>query len=99
MTFYRRDDLDRYLDMWGQLALCLVLDAIGMASYLMPGMGELADVAFAPVEALWIWFMLNGHPASATLFAGVGFLEEIAPFTDLYPGCTIAWLFKYQFRR
>ena len=98
MAYYhsRRNSLDSYVDPWGQLFLCVIMDIIGMASYFLPGIGELADIAFAPIEGLFIWFMLDAHPGNATLWAGVGLAEELLPFTDILPACTVAWVIKYN---
>jgi len=30
-------------DAWGKLVVCLVIDALGSSSFLIPGLGELSD--------------------------------------------------------
>src|SRR5450631_1402827 len=72
------------------LALCIILDLIGCASYIIPGMGEWIDVVWAPVSAI-IFFIMFGSWKGA-LFE---FTEEILPGTDIIPTFTIAWFLKY----
>jgi hypothetical protein len=71
---------------WAQLAGCVALDLAGDASELIPFLGEFTDVAFAPVEA-GLLFALFKSP----LVSGLGFVEEILPFTDVVPTFCIGW--------
>ena len=74
------------------IALCILLDVIGMASYLIPALGEFADVVWAPISGL-IFFKLFGGRFG--VIGGVlNFLEEIIPFTDIIPSFTIAWFIR-----
>lgn len=76
------------------IALCIILDVIGMASYIIPAMGEFADVVWAPISG-FIFFALFGGRFGA--IGGVlNFLEEIIPFTDIIPSFTIAWFIRKQ---
>lgn len=69
------------------LLMCsIVVDIIGFSSYFLPFVGELGDVAWAPLQALFLQYMYGG-----VLIAAVGFLEEIGPGTDILPTATIAW--------
>lgn len=74
------------------LALCIVLDAIGMATYLIPALGEFADIVWAPLSGLIFYKLFGGR------FGMVGgvlsFLEEIIPWTDIIPSFTIAYLIR-----
>jgi hypothetical protein len=72
------------------LSLCIILDLIGCASYIIPGLGELSDVIWAPVSGI-IFFIMFGSWKGA-LF---NFTEEILPGTDIIPTFTIAWFLKY----
>jgi hypothetical protein len=68
------------------------MDLIGMASFIFPGMGEFADVIWAPISG-YIFFKLFGGRLG--VIGGVlDFLEEIIPFTDIIPSFTIAWLLR-----
>jgi hypothetical protein len=68
------------------------MDLIGMSSYFFPGLGEFADVVWAPISG-YIFFKLFGGRLG--LIGGVlDFLEEIIPFTDVIPSFTIAWFIR-----
>ena len=71
---------------WAKLVGCLALDLAGDASELIPGLGELTDVVYAPVEA----GLLKALFASNAI-AAFGFVEEILPFTDIIPTFTLSW--------
>ncbi len=71
---------------WAKLVGCLLLDLAGDASELIPGLGELTDVVYAPVEA----GLLKALFASNAI-AAFGFAEELLPFTDIIPTFTLSW--------
>ena len=72
------------------LWLCILLDTIGMLSYLFPNLGEAADIAWAPISAfLFIYLFGDKKGAIFTL------LEEAIPYTDIIPTFTIAY-FVYK---
>lgn len=72
--------------------LCIVLDLVGMASYIIPAMGEFADTVWAPVSGFLFFTLFGGRFG---LIGGVlNFLEEIIPFTDFIPSFTIAWFIR-----
>ena len=72
--------------------ICIVLDLIGMASYLIPAMGEFADIIWAPLSGLIFYKLFGGRFG---MIGGVlNFLEEIIPFTDIIPSFTIAWVIR-----
>ena len=72
------------------LALCIVMDVLGYATYAIPGLGELGDIVFAPVSAI-IFYVMFGSWKGA-LF---NFTEEILPGTDFIPSFTIMWCWRY----
>jgi hypothetical protein len=75
-----------------KIALCIVLDVIGMATYLIPALGEFADVVWAPISG-YLFFILFGGRFG--MIGGVlNFLEEIIPYTDIIPSFTIAWFIR-----
>ena len=53
---------------------------------LVPVLGEFTDVAFAPFEAGLVFFLFKSG-----FLGGLGFIEEILPFTDVIPTFTIGW--------
>lgn len=74
------------------LAFCLLMDAIGMATYAIPFFGEFADVIWAPVSAL-IFFRSFGGVKGA--FGGIfNFIEEIIPGLDFIPTFTIMYFMQ-----
>lgn len=75
------------------LLLCIVMDAIGYASFAIPVLGELSDVVFAPISAIIFYKMFGGWKGT---FGGIfNFAEEILPFTDFIPTFTIMWVWQY----
>ncbi|KAG5190918.1 hypothetical protein JKP88DRAFT_137771, partial [Tribonema minus] len=76
---------------WLRLLVCLLIDAGGDSSYALPGpLGNLSDLLYAPLEA----FILSKVFPGSGRVAGLGFLEEILPFTDALPTATIAWVLE-----
>jgi len=69
-----------------KLVACLGLDLFGNASYLLPGLGEGIDLAYAPAQAIALKMMFHSN-----FIAVFGFIEELLPFTDIIPTATIAW--------
>lgn len=75
------------------LAVCLLLDIIGYASFSLPLLGEFSDLVWAPVSAILFYKMFGGKMG---FFGGsFSFLEELLPFTDFIPTFTIAWAMRY----
>jgi hypothetical protein len=74
------------------IALCILMDLVGMATYIFPALGEYADVVWAPISA-YIFFKLFGG-RMGKIGAVLNFLEEIIPFTDIIPSFTIAWFIR-----
>lgn len=68
-----------------KLVASLLMDAFGYFSYVIPGVGEVTDALFAPIQAAYIFWAYK-----STKFAILGFAEEIAPGFDFIPSCTIA---------
>ena len=74
------------------IALCIALDLIGMASFTLPFLGEFSDVVWAPISAILFNKLFGGRLG---MIGGVlNFLEEIVPFTDIIPSFTIAWFIR-----
>lgn len=79
------------------LVLGILFDAIGMLSFTVPGVGEFADVIWAPVAGLLMAWMYKG--TSGKIAGFLTFLEEIIPFTDIIPSFTLMWLYHYVIHR
>jgi hypothetical protein len=73
--------------------LCILLDIIGMTSYLLPVIGETEDIVWAPVSAI-IFYFLFGKKKFGFFGAIFSFLEEISPGLDFIPTFTIAWFIR-----
>ena len=74
------------------IAICIIMDLIGMASFIFPGMGEFTDLIWAPISG-YIFFKLFGGRLGI-IGSVLNFLEEIIPFTDIIPSFTIAWFIR-----
>ena len=79
-------------DFLPNIALCIVMDLIGMSSYIFPALGEFGDVVWAPISA-FIFLKLFGGRLGA-VGSVLNFLEEVLPFTDIIPSFTIAWFIR-----
>jgi hypothetical protein len=79
------------------LALCIVMDLLGYASFTIPILGELIDLVWAPISAL-IYMKLFGFKKG---FAGglFNFVEELLPGLDIIPTFTITWCMQYAKRK
>lgn len=73
-----------------KLLLSILLDLVGMASYLIPGLGENIDFVWAPLSAYLITKIFQNKISKYT--AVVGFVEEALPFSDVLPTFTITWI-------
>lgn len=74
------------------IGLCIIMDLIGMSSYIFPGAGELLDIVWAPISALIFNKLFGGK--LGRIGGVLNFLEEIMPFTDIIPSFTIAWFIR-----
>lgn len=79
-----------------KLALSLVFDAVGYASFIIPGLGELLDIAWAPTSAYLMTKMYKG--STGKIAAAVTFIEEALPGIDVVPTFTLMWLYTYVFK-
>lgn len=80
------------------LFIGLAVDIIGIvtSSWVLPGIGEFADIAWAPFTA---WLMTRMYKGTAGKVAGViTFVEEIVPFVDIVPSFTLMWLYTFVFK-
>jgi len=79
------------------LLASLLFDAVGMLSFLVPGIGEFSDVIWAPVSALLIYKMYKG--AEGKIAGMVSFFEEIIPGLDIIPTFTLTWIYKFIIKK
>ncbi|MDW5288352.1 hypothetical protein [Formosa sp. PL04] len=78
-----------------KLALCILLDAVGYVSFILPGIGELTDIIWAPASAYIMTKLFKGQQGK--IAAGISFLEEAMPGVDIIPTFTLMWFYTYVF--
>ena len=78
------------------LAMCLLMDFLGYATYGIPFFGEFLDILWAPISALIFFRMFGG--TKGMIGGAFNFFEELMPGLDFIPTFTITWLIQY-FRR
>mmetsp|Transcript_473 Transcript_473/g.1203 ORF Transcript_473/g.1203 Transcript_473/m.1203 type:complete len:614 (+) Transcript_473:184-2025(+) len=83
---------DPMANMWSKLLLSLAIDSIGSASYMLPVVGEVLDVVYAPVQTVTIMAM---YDYVSWWLQYLSFMEEILFWTDVVPSATIGWLLEY----
>lgn len=71
------------------LLFCIAMDAVGFLSYAVPGVGEVIDVAWAPISAAIFAKTFGGTKG---MVGGIfNFVEEALPGMDFVPSFTIMW--------
>lgn len=75
------------------LFLGIILDLIGMLTYLVPFFGEFADTIWAPVSGIILAYMYKG--TIGKIGGVIEFIEELLPFTDFIPTFTLTWIYTY----
>jgi hypothetical protein len=77
------------------LIIGLIIDGVGIltSSWVLPIIGDFADIVWAPLSAWIMTKMYKGNPGK---IAGVAtFIEEILPGIDLIPSFTLMWLYTH----
>ena len=80
-----------------KLILGIILDGIGMMSYLVPVLAEATDLIWAPIAAYTLSVMYKGYVGKIGGF--VTFIEEIIPGLDFIPTFTLTWFYEYYFSK
>ena len=74
------------------LFFCILMDVVGYATYAIPGLGEFADILWAPISSIIFMRTFGGWKGA---LGGVGnFIEEILPGMDFIPSFTIMWFIQ-----
>ncbi len=73
------------------LFFCLIMDAIGCATYLFPIWGEWGDLLWAPVSAYVFYRTFSGKVGKVGSF--INLIEEALPFLDFIPTFTLGYLY------
>ena len=71
-------------------------DLIGMISMIIPVVGPITDLIWAPIAAKKMRNMYKGKEGK--IAAVIVFLEEILPFTDIIPTFTLMWLYTFVWK-
>lgn len=79
------------------LAFCLIMDLLGSATFLLPGLGEWFDILWAPVSAMLFFNSFGGKVGR--IGSIINFAEEMLPFTDFVPTFTIAYFYNRYFKK
>lgn len=83
------------MNKYKKLVIGLLLDALGMVSFIIPGIGEFSDIIWAPMSG---WLMTKLYAGKAGKIAGViTFVEEALPGFDVIPTFTLMWFYTYVF--
>lgn len=77
-----------------RLLVGIIFDLIGMITYLFPAIGEVGDLAWAPIAAATFFSMYRG--LTGILGGSVVLIEELLPVTDILPTFTVAWVWVYM---
>lgn len=75
---------------WIFLIISCFIDLIGMFTYILPGIGEVFDVIWAPISATLLYAMYGSWIISIG-----NFVEELVPGLDFIPTALIAWYIAY----
>lgn len=79
------------------LFLGLLFDALGMASFLIPGIGAFSDVIWAPLAGWLMTRMYKGRSGQAAGF--ITFVEELMPGLDVIPTFTLMWIYTFVLKK
>ncbi|WGD34621.1 hypothetical protein [Olleya sp. YS] len=78
---------------YAKLFLGLLFDALGYVSFIIPGIGEFADIVWAPASA---WLMTKLYKGRTGKIAAIfTFIEEALPGLDVIPSFTVMWFYIY----
>jgi hypothetical protein len=77
------------IDPGTKLLLCILIDLLGVASFAAPGVGEVADIGWAPISALLVNYLFGNG-----IFTALALVEELSPGFDIIPTATIAWFIE-----
>lgn len=80
-----------------KLALSLIFDLLGYASYIIPVFAELSDIVWAPLSAYLMSKMYKGNKGK--IAGAIVFIEEALPWVDAIPTFTLMWLYTYVFNK
>lgn len=74
-----------------KLILAVIIDLVGIVTYLIPVLGESGDLVWGPISGVLIFILFPNRKRMAIS----GAIEEILPFTDLIPTAFLTWSLNY----
>ena len=77
------------------LTLSLLIDGVGMLSYLLPVLGEFTDVFYGAISGVIIFMMYKQNRVVGILGGLFGAGEEIF-VADFMPTASLLWLYTYR---
>jgi len=81
------------MNKYKKLGVGLLFDAIGLVSFIIPGIGEFSDIIWAPISG---WLMTKLYKGKAGKVAGIiTLVEEALPGFDVIPTFTMMWFYTY----
>ncbi|WP_178985204.1 hypothetical protein [Winogradskyella helgolandensis] len=85
------------MNKYKKLVFGLLLDALGLVSFIIPGIGEFSDIIWAPISG---WLMTKLYKGKAGKVAGlISLVEEGLPGFDVIPTFTLMWFYTYVFKK
>lgn len=76
----------------------IILDGIGMLSFILPIVGEFFDIVWAPASAYIAYKMYKG--TMGKIGGVISFIEESGIFgTDFFPTFTLLWIYTYVIQK
>ena len=85
------------MNKYKKLIIGIILDVLGMISFVIPGIGEFSDIVWAPVSG---WLMTKLYKGNSGKIAGViSFVEEALPGFDIIPTFTLMWIYTYLIKK
>lgn len=88
-----KDDKNKYK----KLFLSFFMDALGLVSYMVPGLGESIDFIWAPLSSFVLVKMYKGNVGKVG--AIVNLIEELTPGLDIIPTFTLTWFYTYYYAK
>ena len=79
------------------LILGVIFDAVGMLSFVIPGVGEFTDIIWAPLASFLIYKMYKG--TEGKIGGLITFVDEIVPGLDVIPTFTLTWIYKFLIKK
>jgi len=69
----------------------IIIDLVGILSFLLPIVWETGDMLWAPLSGLLIFLLFPNRKK----YAIAGMIEEMLPFTDIIPTACLTWRLEY----